>query len=49
VRYLARALRSGKKGDQAILTAVCEVGARLAERLGLGAGVRDGLYQSFER
>jgi HD-GYP domain-containing protein (c-di-GMP phosphodiesterase class II)/DNA-binding CsgD family transcriptional regulator len=49
VRYLARALRSGKKGDQAILGAVCEVGARLAERLGLGPGVRDGLYQSFER
>jgi HD-GYP domain-containing protein (c-di-GMP phosphodiesterase class II)/DNA-binding CsgD family transcriptional regulator len=48
-RYLARALRSGKKGDQAILTAVCEVGARLAERLGLGPGVRDGLYQAFER
>jgi HD-GYP domain-containing protein (c-di-GMP phosphodiesterase class II)/DNA-binding CsgD family transcriptional regulator len=49
VQHLARALRSGKKGDQAILTAVCEVGARLAERLGLGAGVRDGLSQSFER
>ena len=38
VRYLGRALRAGKKGDQAILGAVCEVGARLAERLGLGAG-----------
>jgi HD-GYP domain-containing protein (c-di-GMP phosphodiesterase class II) len=49
VRYLARGLRSGKKGDQAILTALCEVGARLAERLHLGPGVRDGLYQSFER
>ena len=49
VRYLARALRSGEQGDQAILGAVCEVGARLAERLGLGPGVRDGLYQSFER
>jgi hypothetical protein len=49
VRYLARGLRSGRKGGQAILEAVCEVGARLAERLGLGAGVRDGLYQSFER
>jgi HD-GYP domain-containing protein (c-di-GMP phosphodiesterase class II)/DNA-binding CsgD family transcriptional regulator len=49
VRYLGRALRAGKKGDQAILGAVCEVGARLAERLGLGPGVRDGLYQSFER
>ena len=48
-RYLARGLRSGRKGDQAILTALCEVGARLAERLGLGAGVRDGLYQAFER
>jgi hypothetical protein len=45
----ARALRSGKQGDQAILGAVCEVGARLAERLGLGSGVRDGLSQSFER
>jgi HD-GYP domain-containing protein (c-di-GMP phosphodiesterase class II) len=48
-RYLARALRSGRKGDRAILTALCEVGARLAERLGLGPGVRDGLYQAFER
>jgi len=49
VRYLARVLRAGKQGEQAILGAVCEVGARLAERLGLGPGVRDGLYQSFER
>jgi HD-GYP domain-containing protein (c-di-GMP phosphodiesterase class II)/DNA-binding CsgD family transcriptional regulator len=49
LRYLGRALRSGKQGDQAILTALCEVGARLAERLHLGPGVRDGLYQSFER
>ena len=49
VRYLVRALRAGKEGDQAILAAVCEVGARLAERLGLGPGVRDGLYQAFER
>ena len=49
VRYFARVLRAGKQGDQAILGAVCEVGARLAERLDLGPGVRDGLYQSFER
>jgi HD-GYP domain-containing protein (c-di-GMP phosphodiesterase class II) len=49
VRYLSRALRLGKKGDQAILGALCEVGARLAERLGLGSGVREGLYQAFER
>jgi HD-GYP domain-containing protein (c-di-GMP phosphodiesterase class II) len=48
-RYLVRAIRSGKKGDQAILGALCEVGARLAERLGLNPAVRDGLYQSFER
>ena len=48
-RYITRTLRLGKQGDRAILTAVCEVGARLAERLGLGPGVRDGLYQSFER
>jgi len=49
LRYLARALRLGKRGDQAILGAICEVGAQLAERLGLGSGVRDGLYQIFER
>jgi HD-GYP domain-containing protein (c-di-GMP phosphodiesterase class II) len=48
-RYLARSLRLGKKGDQTILGAICEVGARLADRLGLGSGVRDGLYQAFER
>ena len=49
VRHLVRSLRSGREGDQAILGAVCEVGARLAERLGLGPGVRDGLSKSFER
>jgi HD-GYP domain-containing protein (c-di-GMP phosphodiesterase class II) len=49
VRYLARAVRAGKQGDRAILGAICEVGARLAERLDLGSGVCDGLYQSFER
>lgn len=49
IRYLARSLRLGKKGEQAILGAVCEVGARLAERLGLGDAVRDALYQAFER
>ncbi|MGH2573813.1 MAG: HD domain-containing phosphohydrolase [Actinomycetota bacterium] len=49
VRYLARALRAGKKGDQLILGAICEVGARLAERLDLGQGVRDGVFQVFER
>jgi HD-GYP domain-containing protein (c-di-GMP phosphodiesterase class II)/DNA-binding CsgD family transcriptional regulator len=48
LRYLSRALRLGK-GDQVILGAICEFGARLAERLGLRSGVRDGLYQIFER
>jgi hypothetical protein len=48
-KHLTRALRLGKKGDRAILGAICEVGARLAERLGLGSAVRDALYQVFER
>jgi HD-GYP domain-containing protein (c-di-GMP phosphodiesterase class II) len=49
LRHLARALRVGKKADRIVLGAICEVAARLAERLDLGSGVRDGLYQSFER
>ncbi|MBI4261577.1 MAG: HD domain-containing protein [Actinobacteria bacterium] len=49
LRYMARAARLGKKVDTIVLGALCEVGARLAERLGLGPGVRDGLFQVFER
>jgi HD-GYP domain-containing protein (c-di-GMP phosphodiesterase class II) len=38
----------GSWGDLA-LTATCEVGSTMAERLGLGPGVRAGLYDMFER
>jgi HD-GYP domain-containing protein (c-di-GMP phosphodiesterase class II) len=39
---------SGGEGTR-ILTAVCEVGAAFAQRLGLGPVVRDSLYQVMER
>jgi len=48
-RHLARALRSGKKQGERILRAICEVGAHLAGRLGLGDGVEKALYQVQER
>ena len=48
-RHLARTLAAGKDGSRAVARAVCEVGARMAERLGLGAGVRLGLRHSMER
>lgn len=48
IRHLARAAKAGEEGERAILVSVCEVGARMAERLGLGEGVRDGLYHSLE-
>jgi HD-GYP domain-containing protein (c-di-GMP phosphodiesterase class II) len=48
-RYLARALRSGKKGGELIFRAICEVASHLAERLGLGEGVERALYQVLER
>jgi len=48
-RYLARALRSGKKGGERIFRAICEVASHLAERLGLGDGVEKALYQVMER
>lgn len=49
LRYLGRAVRAGKKADQMILGAICEVAARLADRMHLGPGVRDGVFQIFER
>ena len=49
VRYLSRALRAGKEADRAIIGALCEVAARVADRLGMTAGVRDGVAQVFER
>ena len=48
IRYLARTIAAGKEGTGQILRAVCEVGTRLAERLGLSAGVRQGLYHAVE-
>ncbi|HVM14998.1 MAG TPA: HD domain-containing phosphohydrolase [Egibacteraceae bacterium] len=48
VRHLARTLGAGKEGPGRIMRAVCEVGARLADRLGLGGGVRDGLFHAVE-
>jgi len=48
-RYLARALRAGKKEGERILRAICEVGSHLAARLGLGATVEKALYQVMER
>ena len=48
-RYLARALRAGKTGTERIFRAICEVASHLAERLGLGDGVKQALYQVLER
>lgn len=49
IRHLARTIASGKDGSRTIARAVCEVGALMAERLRLGAGVRMGLLHSMER
>jgi len=49
IRYLVRTLTAGKEGGRTISRAVCEVGARMAERLHLGDGVRTGLFHSLER
>jgi putative nucleotidyltransferase with HDIG domain len=48
IRYLARALTSGKENAEMLL-AICEVATRLAERLRLGAGVEQALFQNLER
>jgi HD-GYP domain-containing protein (c-di-GMP phosphodiesterase class II) len=47
-RYLARAVSSSQQIG-VILQAVCEVGAHLARRLGLGEAVQQALNQVFER
>jgi HD-GYP domain-containing protein (c-di-GMP phosphodiesterase class II) len=49
IRHLARAIAAGKEGSRTIALAVCEVGALMAERLRLGAGVRMGLLHSLGR
>jgi putative nucleotidyltransferase with HDIG domain len=48
-RYVARALMAGRRENETILRAVCEVGAHLARRLELGAGVERALFESLER
>lgn len=48
-RHLARTLTAGEGGSRAIARAVCEVGALMAERLGLGTGVSLGLRHGMER
>jgi HD-GYP domain-containing protein (c-di-GMP phosphodiesterase class II) len=48
-RHLARTVSAGKEGSRTIARAVCEVGALMAERLGLGPGVRLGLLHGMER
>ena len=49
VRAVATALAAGPKGVRANFAAHCEVGRRLAERLGLPALVQDSLLHAFER
>ena len=48
MRYLARMLTAGKEGSEPVLRSVCEVGARLAQRLGLSDGVQRGLFHAVE-
>jgi HD-GYP domain-containing protein (c-di-GMP phosphodiesterase class II) len=48
IGHVARMITAGKEGRGQISRAVCEVGARLAERLGLSAGVRQGLFHAVE-
>lgn len=48
IRHVARMIAAGREGNVHVLRAVCEVGARLAERLGLGAAVRHGLFHAVE-
>jgi HD-GYP domain-containing protein (c-di-GMP phosphodiesterase class II) len=49
VRYLARAVTAGKETDATIVRAVCEVAARMAQRLGFGESVCRALGESLER
>jgi HD-GYP domain-containing protein (c-di-GMP phosphodiesterase class II) len=49
VRAVASALAAGPRGVRANFAAHCEVGRRLAERLGLPAAVQDALLHAFER
>ncbi len=48
LRHLARAVVGGKRADATILRSVCEVGARMAERLHLSEQVRAAVGDSTE-
>ena len=48
MRHLGRMLIAGKDGSERVLRSVCEVGARLAKRLGLSHGVQRGLFHAVE-
>ena len=48
VRHLARMVAAGTEGNRRLLQAVCEVGTRLADRLGLGPGVQQALLHATE-
>lgn len=48
IRHIARMIVAGRQGNLQVLRAVCEVGARLAERLGLSDPVRQGLFHAVE-
>jgi HD-GYP domain-containing protein (c-di-GMP phosphodiesterase class II) len=48
-RAIARMFASGPEGATANHTAHCEVAVRVAETLGLGAGIQQGLWQVYER
>ena len=48
IRHIARMIAAGRQGNLQVLRSVCEVGARLAERLGLTDPVRQGLFHAVE-
>ena len=45
LRYLARAMTAGKETNASIFRAICEVAARMAERLDLGDDVRSAVLK----
>ncbi|WP_433162580.1 HD domain-containing phosphohydrolase [Kribbella sp. CA-247076] len=49
IRRLQYVARTVTTGEDDILRAICEVGSMLAERLGLGPGTAEALYQNVER
>jgi HD-GYP domain-containing protein (c-di-GMP phosphodiesterase class II) len=49
VRHVAKAVIGGKEADRRIMGAICEVASLMADRLGLGEGVRRALAENLER